>query len=88
MVSRKSEPSRFARPDFSRFIPPPPDTLKVGDKVLIVKDRDSGVRYPPEWLEQFVGRTGRILWITADGAMVMLEDGATWFPYKELERAE
>jgi hypothetical protein len=73
--------------DLSRFIPPPQDALKVGDRVKIVKDRDSGIRYPPEWLEQYLGRTGRILWTTAGGAMVKLERGATWFPYNELERA-
>ena len=28
--------------DLSRFIPPPRDVLKVGDKVKIIKDRDSG----------------------------------------------
>jgi hypothetical protein len=70
-----------------RFVPPPPEVLKVGDKVTIVKDRTSGIRYPPEWLEQYLGRTGRILWTTAGGAMVKLEKGATWFPYTELERA-
>ena len=74
--------------DLSRFIPPPRDALKVSDKVKIIKDRDSGIRYPPEWLEQYLGRTGRILWTTAGGAMVKLERGATWFPYNELERAE
>ena len=46
--------------DLSRFIPPPRDALKVSDKVKIIKDRDSGIRYPPEWLEQYLGRTGRI----------------------------
>jgi hypothetical protein len=74
--------------DLSRFIPPPRDALKVSDKVKIIKDRDSGIRYPPEWLEQYLGRTGRILWTTAGGAMVKLERGATWFPYNELERTE
>lgn len=76
------------RADLSRFIPPPRDVLKVGDKVKIIKDRDSGIRYPPEWLEQYLGRIGRILWTTAGGAMVKLERGATWFPYNELERVE
>jgi hypothetical protein len=74
--------------DLSRFIPPPRDAFKVSDKVKIIKDRDSGIRYPPEWLEQYLGRTGRILWTTAGGAMVKLERGATWFPYNELELTE
>jgi hypothetical protein len=75
-------------PDLSRFVPPPQEVLHAGDKVTIVKDRDSGIRYPPEWLEQYLGRSGRILWTTAGGAMVKLEKGATWFPYGELERTE
>ena len=73
--------------DLSRFVPPPVEALKAGDKVTIVKDRLSGIRYPPEWLEQYLGRSGRILWTTAGGAMVKLDKGATWFPYSELERA-
>ncbi len=82
------EAARSAAPvDLSRFIPPPQEALKAGDKVTIVKDRTSGIRYPPEWLEQYLGRTGRILWTTAGGAMVKLDKGATWFPYTELERA-
>jgi hypothetical protein len=74
--------------DLSRFVPPPREALKAGDKVTIVKDRVSGIRSPPEWLEQYLGRTGRILWTTAGGAMVKLDKGATWFPYSELERAD
>ena len=74
--------------DLSRFVPPPREALKPGDKVTIVKDRTSGIRNPPEWLEQYLGRTGRILWTTAGGAMVKLDKGATWFPYTELERSD
>jgi hypothetical protein len=85
-VDATAEPAPMA--DLSRFIPPPQDALKVGDKVKIIKDRDSGIRYPPEWLEQYLGRTGRVLWTTAGGAMVKLERGATWFPYNELEPTE
>lgn len=70
-----------------RFVPPPSEVLKAGDTVTIVKDRTSGIRYPPEWLDQYLGRTGRILWTTAGGAMVKLDKGATWFPYTELERS-
>jgi hypothetical protein len=83
------EAARATTPaDLSRFVPPPREALKPGDKVTIVKDRTSGIRYPPEWLEQYLGRTGRILWTTAGGAMVKLDKGATWFPYTELERAD
>jgi hypothetical protein len=73
-------------PEAGRFIPGPTETFQIGDTVKIIKDRKSGTRYPPEWLEQYLGRTGRILWTTPDGAMVMFEAGATWFPYRELER--
>jgi hypothetical protein len=59
--------------------------LKADDEVTIVKNSLAGIRYPPEWLEQYLGRTGRVLWTTADGAMVRLDTTATWFPYAELE---
>ena len=39
---------------------------------------------PPEWLEQFVGRTGIVLWTTADGAMLDLDGETAWFSYEEL----
>lgn len=61
--------------------------LKAGDEVKIVKNTLTGTRYPPEWLEQYLGRTGHILWTTPDGAMVRLGNAATWFPYAELEAA-
>ena len=59
--------------------------LKRGERVKIVKSRVSGVKYPPEWLEQYLGRTGVVLWATADGAMLDLGGEASWFSYHELE---
>jgi hypothetical protein len=61
-------------------------TRKIGqgDRVEVVKSRVSGVKNPPEWLEQYVGRTGIVLWTTADGAMVDLGADTTWFSYDEL----
>ncbi len=73
---------------FEPVRPSPREALKTGDKVTIVKDRVSEIRSPPEWLEQYLGRNGRILWTTAGGAMVKLDKGATWFPYSELERTD
>lgn len=61
------------------------DALHQGDAVTIVKNTVAGIKYPPEWLKQYLGRTGTILWTTAGGAMVKLEDEATWFPYAELQ---
>ena len=58
--------------------------LSTGDKVTIVKNTMAGAKYPPEWLAQYLGKTGVILWTTHDGAMVQLAGGATWFPYAEL----
>jgi hypothetical protein len=75
-----------ARGDVSGALPTR-RVLKAGDQVTIVKNSQAGTRYPPEWLEQYLGHAGRILWTTADGAMVALGDSATWFPYAELEAA-
>jgi hypothetical protein len=61
------------------------DVLQRGATVTIVKNRLSGIHQPPEWLEQYLGRTGKVLWTTAGGAMVKLDSEATWFPYAELE---
>jgi hypothetical protein len=58
--------------------------LVKGATVKIVKNRLAGVHQPPEWLEQYLGRTGTVLWTTVGGAMVKLEDEATWFSYAEL----
>jgi len=62
--------------------------LHQGDAVAIVKNTTAGIKYPPEWLQQYLGRTGTILWTTAGGAMVKLDDEATWFPYAELKVAD
>jgi hypothetical protein len=59
-------------------------SLSTGSKVTIIKNEMAGVNYPPEWLAQYLGNTGVVLWITHDGAMVQLAGGATWFPYAEL----
>lgn len=61
-------------------------TLGVGDRVTIVKNRHATVTSPPEWLGQYMGKTGTVLWTTASGAMVNLHGSATWFSYAELER--
>jgi hypothetical protein len=58
--------------------------LRKGMTVRIVKNRTGGIHQPPEWLEQYLGREGIVLWTTAGGAMVKLENEATWFPYAEL----
>jgi len=75
-----------ARSDISGE-PPARRVLKAGDEVTIVKNSQAGTRYPPEWLEQYLGHSGHVLWTTADGAMVALGRSATWFPYAELEAA-
>ena len=59
-----------------------------GKSVTIIKNTLAGIHYPPEWLQQYLGRTGTVLWTTADGAMVKLDDSTTWFSYTELEIAE
>jgi hypothetical protein len=59
--------------------------FQEGATVVIVKNRTAGIHQPPEWLEQYLGREGTILWTTAGGAMVQLDRQATWFPYAELE---
>jgi hypothetical protein len=58
--------------------------LNTGTKVTIVKNTVTGTKYPPEWLAQYLGKTGVVLWTTHEGAMVQLAEGATWFPYEEL----
>ena len=62
-----------------------PQRIAQGDRVHVIKSRKSGVKSPPEWLEQYVGRTGIVLWTTADGAMVDLDTDTAWFSYEELE---
>ena len=62
-----------------------PKRIAQGDRVEVIKSRVSGVKNPPEWLEQYVGRTGIVLWTTTDGAMVDLKTDTAWFSYEELE---
>jgi len=59
--------------------------LHKGATVEIVKNRLAGVHQPPEWLEQYLGRKGTVLWTTVGGAMVKLDDEAAWFSYAELQ---
>jgi hypothetical protein len=61
------------------------DSIGQGDRVTVIKSRISGVQNPPEWLEQHLGRSGVVLWITAGGANVDLGDDTVWFAYDELE---
>lgn len=61
---------------------------EAGDEVTIVKSRLGKLASPPEWLEQFLGKTGTVLWTSALGAMVDLSGSATWFSYAELERGD
>lgn len=63
-------------------------SLSTGDKVTIVKNRLAGIKYPPEWLAEYLGKTGVVLWTTLHGAMVQLAGGATWFSYEELKIEE
>ena len=66
------EPSQYA------------SALHKGAAVQIVKNRLAAIDQPPEWLEQYLGKRGTVLWTTVGGAMIKLETGATWFPYAEL----
>ena len=63
-------------------------SLTTGSKVTIVKNTVAGLKYPPEWLAQYLGKSGVVLWTTHDGAMVQLAGGATWFLYAELKVEE
>src|SRR3990172_4756852 len=44
------------------------EKLATGDQVTIVKNTKAGTKCPPEWLQQYLGRTGRVLWTTSGGA--------------------
>jgi len=60
-------------------------TIPDGATVTIVKNRLADPQQPAEWLEQYLGRRGTVLWNTGGGAMVRLsKKEATWFPYAEL----
>lgn len=58
--------------------------IEAGSSVTIVKNQLAGMNQPPEWLEEYLGRKGTVLWTAAGGAMVRLDKEATWFPYAEL----
>ena len=80
------QPSGFDRPaDTARHAGMAEDVLQKGATVTVVKNRLAGIHQPPEWLEQYLGRKGTVLWTTAGGAMVKLDNQATWFPYAELQ---
>jgi hypothetical protein len=64
------------------------ETLEAGDKVVVVKNRLGRLASPPEWLEQYLGKTGTVLYTTASGAMLEVDGRATWFAYEELERKD
>jgi hypothetical protein len=67
-------------------VPAPDKPLVVGDPVTIIKSRQRTLASPPEWLGEYLGRTGTVLWTTSAGAMVDFADARAWFPYSELER--
>ena len=58
---------------------------KPGVHVRIVKSRVSGVQSPPDWLAQYVGKIGVVMWTSPDGAMLEIEGVPAWFSYYELE---
>ncbi len=61
----------------------------VGKSVTVIKNVAATMQQPPEWLEQYLGRTGTVLWTAADGAMVKFDDNsATWFASTELRIVE
>ena len=65
------------------------DLATVGKSVTVIKNIAATMQQPPEWLEQYLGRTGTVLWTAAGGAMVKFDDNsATWFAYAELQIAE
>lgn len=76
-VSQTSSPAVAATPGRA--------PLRQGDKAKVVVNRRSTVKGPPEKVEQYLGRTGKVVWTTRDGALVEFEKGTTWFSYDELE---
>lgn len=80
------QPSAASRlTEATRHIRETEAVLRQGATVTVVKNRSAGIHQPPEWLVQYLGRKGTVLWTTAGGAMVQLDDQATWFPYAELD---
>jgi hypothetical protein len=62
------------------------EKIAPGDVVMVIKSRMSGVQNPPEWLQQHLGKTGTVAWVTLGGANVDLGDETVWFGYDELEK--
>lgn len=85
-IPRSAGPLKASGP--SRMETPTQAPLRPGGQATIVKSRIAGAKYPPEWLEQFLGKTGTVLWVTDKGAMVRIGTDATWFAFAELERAD
>jgi len=83
-----AQPSTRAVQPASGRVPVGGKPLAVGKSVTVIKDTAASLIHPPEFLEQYLGRTGTVLWITADGAMVKFDDSATWFAKTELQLAE
>lgn len=79
-------PLEFPALTLARQTASPEKAPEAGDKVTVIKNRLGTLASPPEWLEQFLGKTGTVLWTSSLGAMVDLSDSATWFSYAELER--
>jgi hypothetical protein len=83
-----TEPEQQPRPrpsaELARRLLEAEGIIEEGSIVTIVKNRLAGMNQPPEWLEEYLGRKGTVLWTAAGGAMVKLGGEATWFPYAEL----
>jgi hypothetical protein len=89
----------WSQPAFTRPVGPPAETptsattvsagerivLDRGDWARVVVNKRSTVKSPPEKVEQYLGRTGKVVWTTRDGALLEFEEGTTWFSYDELE---
>jgi hypothetical protein len=70
--------------DLARRLVDTEGVIEEGSTVTIVKNRLASINQAPEWLEEYLGRKGTVLWIAAGGAMVKLGHEATWFPFAEL----
>jgi hypothetical protein len=78
------QPRQRPSADLARRLLDAEGVIQQGSTVTIVKNRIAGIHQPPEWLEEYLGRKGTVLWIAAGGAMVKLDHEATWFPFAEL----
>jgi hypothetical protein len=81
-TSRATPPTRSVVPTLVRPV------VKPGDRVTVVKDRTSGVRDPRELIHQYLGRTGVVLRVTGEGAIIELGGEGVWFSYDELEKKD